>query len=81
MEDDIIIKQGDLTGNDEYVYIIIEGLAEVIQEKRDFCYFDLDSTSLFFRAHMYDTSNLDIANNIKSWINKYKGQLPQSGAD
>lgn len=48
LQDDIIIKQGDLAGHgdgkiDDYVYFIVEGLAEVIQEKRDFLHFNLDS--------------------------------------
>ena len=46
--DDIIIKQGDIAGDSEFVYFIIEGLAEVIQEKRDFYYYSLQSTDLFF---------------------------------
>lgn len=47
LQDDIIIKQGDMAGPDEYVYIIVEGLAEVILEKTDFCYYSLDSTKMF----------------------------------
>jgi len=49
LQDDIIVKQGDLAGPEEYFYVIIEGLAEVIQEKRDFCYCSLDSIKMFLR--------------------------------
>lgn len=44
LQDDFIVKQGDLAGAGEFFYIIVEGLAEVIQEKRDFIFFDLEST-------------------------------------
>lgn len=37
---DVIVKQNDMADNDtEFVYFIIEGFAQVIQERRDFCYF------------------------------------------
>lgn len=41
MPNDVIIKQGDIA---EYFYIIIDGDAEVCLEKRDFMYFDHQST-------------------------------------
>jgi|TARA_B110000285_G_C15059768_1_gene581688 hypothetical protein len=47
LQDDFIIKQGDIADQNEYVYIIVEGLAEVILEKTDFCYYSLDSTKMF----------------------------------
>ena len=50
LQDDIIIKEGDISGPDEFFYIIIEGYAEVIQEKRDFIYYDFDETLHFLKA-------------------------------
>lgn len=45
--DDVIIKEGDLAGPNESFYIIMEGFAEVIQEKTDFCYYDTGHTKHF----------------------------------
>jgi CRP-like cAMP-binding protein len=47
LRDDIIIKQGDLGGDQEYVYFITEGIAEVFLEKRDFLYFNQSSLNFF----------------------------------
>lgn len=50
LQDDVIVKQGDIAGPDEYFYIVIEGLAEVILEKRDFCFYSLDSIEMFLKG-------------------------------
>ena len=52
LRDDIIIKQGDAAGYgndkiDDFVYFTLEGMAEVVQEKRDFLHFDLGSINKF----------------------------------
>jgi hypothetical protein len=52
LKDDIIIKQGDAAGFgqnkiDDFVYFTLEGMAEVIQEKKDFMHFDLTSINKF----------------------------------
>ena len=48
----MIIKQGDLGGDEEYVYFITEGLAEVFLEKRDFLYFNQSSLNYFRNEHL-----------------------------
>ena len=48
----MIIKQGDLGGDEEYVYFITEGLAEVFLEKRDFLYFNQSSLNFFRNEHL-----------------------------
>lgn len=66
LQDDIIIKQGDLAGPEEYFYIIIEGLAEVIQEKRDFCFYHLDSTRMFLK----DNGHSEMRKKMDEWMNQ-----------
>lgn len=50
MQDDIILKQGDLAEDDDHVFFIIEGLAEVIQERKDFAFYSLVQTEEFFKG-------------------------------
>ena len=51
LEDDTIVKQGDMAGPQENVYFILEGTANVILEKRDFCYFDFENVQFFLNEH------------------------------
>ena len=74
--DDVIIKQGDLAGPDAFFYIIVEGFAEVIQEKVDFCYFDSDSTKLFLtdKEEEYDI----VEKSVIEWLDKSSIDICQS---
>lgn len=51
LEDDTIIKQGDMAGPNENVYFILEGSANVILEKNDFCHFNQESIDLFLNEY------------------------------
>lgn len=59
LENDIIVKQGDMAGDEENVYFILEGSANVILEKRDFNYFNLKSREHFLNEHEDTVENVD----------------------
>lgn len=59
-----------MAGPDEYVYIIVEGLAEVILEKTDFCYYSLDSTKMFLTDQ--EDQYAVVESTLLNWLNASK---------
>lgn len=51
LEEDVLIKQGDMAGPEEHVYFILEGNMHVILERRDFLYFNRENVELFLHEH------------------------------
>lgn len=51
LENDAIVKQCDMVGDEDNVYFILEGTANVILEKHDFDYFNFKSLEHFLNEH------------------------------
>lgn len=72
---DVIVKQNDMADEEtEFVYFVIEGFAQVIQERRDFCYFHQENINLFMTEHELEDPDDDITQNLEKLAKKGLGK-------
>lgn len=80
---DVIVKQNDMADNDtEFVYFIIEGFAQVIQERRDFCYFHQGNISHFLTEHeQEEDADEAVAKNLEEIAQKGIAKFKKKNTD
>lgn len=72
---DVIVKQNDMADSEtEFVYFIIEGFAQVIQERRDFCYFYQDNINHFMTEHEQEDADDEVTQNLELIAKKGLGK-------